>query len=304
VGLFFPDGVSSESEAFVRDALRPIGLTASDLRRVLGTVDQQASPSPFAVRLSADDVTFVSLDGIEVALDRADSAVSGPVLAAGGWEPHVEVVLRQLLSSGSVFVDVGANIGWHTMLASSIVGERGFVYALEPNPNNARLIAQTISTNHLSNVALLPFALGDQIGHATFRTAIGSNGCFVGRGDVSYLDPYLTIVPTLRLDDLEIERVDVIKIDVEGAEPQVLEGASATIERDHPAIVFEFSCEMTRRLGGCAPAGHLKSFQELGYHLSMIERPTGDLLAVPDVDAFLRDWGNPLRIEDFVAQPS
>jgi FkbM family methyltransferase len=301
VTLLFPDGVSPESVEFVRNMLQSSALDASTVRRILGGVDQQRSPTPFSVRLSQDDVAYVSIGGIDVALDRADRSVSGPIIEDGYWEPHVESVLRRFLKPGSVFVDIGANVGWHTALASSIVGADGLVYAIEPNPDNARLIAHTIQRNRLSNVRLIPLALGESTGFSAFRSAIGSNGGFIGEEETDFIDPGVTIVPTMRFDDLDIAHVDVIKIDVEGAEPIVFRGASAAIERDHPVIIFEFSCEMTERVGGVAGRDHLEMFESVGYELSLIERPWGSLVAVGDIDEFLGNWGNPTRIEDFVA---
>jgi FkbM family methyltransferase len=300
VSLLFPYGLGSESIEFVRNTLQTSTLDASTIRRVLGGVDQGLSATPFAVRLSQEDVAYVSIDGIELALDRADRSVSGQIIDDGFWEPHVESVLRRFLKPGSVFIDIGANVGWHTALASSIVGIDGVVYAIEPNPENARLIAHTIDHNRLSNVRLIPLALGDKTGFSAYRAAIGSNGGFVGQGQPYLLDPRATIVPTIRFDDLDIAHVDVIKIDVEGAEPIVLRGAAATIERDHPVIIFEFSDEMTQWIGGVTAHDHLKMFESYGYELWQIERSTGTLIAVGDIDEFLSPW-DPRRIDDFVA---
>ena len=188
-----------------------------------------------------------------------------------------------------------------TRPASSAVGVDGQVYAIEPNPDNARLIAHTIERNRLSNVHLVPIALGESTGFAAFRSAIGSNGGFLDHDERDSLDPSVTIVPTMRFDDLHIPRVDVVKIDVEGAEPIVFRGATETIERDHPVIVFEFSCEMTERVSGVAPRDHLKMFESFGYALSMIERPTGTLVPVDNIDRLLDAWGDRTRIEDFIA---
>jgi len=300
-GLLFPNGLSPESADGVRNALQTEALSPSTVRRLLGSVDQQRSPTPFSVRLSNDDVAYVPVEGIEVALDRADRSVSAPIITDGFWEPHVERVLRRFLAPGSVFVDIGANVGWHTALASAAVGVDGHVYAIEPNPDNARLIAHTIERNRLANVHLLPIALGESTGYAAFRSAIGSNGGFLNHDERDSLDPNVTIVPTIRFDDLHIPHVDVVKIDVEGAEPIVFRGATQTIERDHPIIVFEFSCEMTERVSGVAPRDHLKMFESYGYALSVIERPTGSLVPADNIDRLLSEWGDRTRIEDFVA---
>lgn len=251
--------------------------------------------------MSREDLAFVAVGGIDVALDRADRSVSASIIESGTWEPHVERVLRQYLVKGSVFVDIGANVGWHTMLAASIVGDAAAVYAFEPNPANARLIAHTIEKNRLPNVHLLPFALSDRVGFSSFQSAIGSNGAFVGSREHDSLDASVTIVPTLRLDDLSIEHVDVLKIDVEGAEPLVLRGAEATIERDHPVIIFEFSCDMSERVGGDAARTHLDMLQARGYELALIEQPTGELLPIGDVGELLAGWGSRFRTEDILA---
>ena len=298
VRLLFPDG---NGDALIHETLSAHDVTATTVRRALGQANQHSTPTPFSVRLSPSDVAYVSVGGIDVALDTADQSVSAHIIEAGEWEPRVVHVLRKYLTAGSVFVDIGANVGWHTVVGSSIVGSAGRVYAIEPNPDNARLIAHTVQRNNLTNVELLPFALSERTGFAAFRSAIGSNGGFAWGNDPSFIDPAVTIVPTVRFDDLDIAHVDVIKMDVEGAEPQVMRGAVEMIERDHPVIVFEFSCEMTQRVGGVAPREHLRFFEDHGYTLSIIDRADGSQIPVTDVDALLRDWGTPFRIEDFVA---
>jgi len=298
VRLLFPEG---NGDALIHTTLMAHDVTATTVRRALGQANQHSTPTPFSVRLSLADIAYVSVGGIEVALDTADQSVSAHIIEDGEWEPQVAHVLRRYLTAGSVFVDIGANVGWHSAVGSSTVGPTGRVYAIEPNPENARLIGHTVQRNNLTNVELLPFALSERTGFAAFRTAIGSNGGFAGGNDPSFIDHAVTIVPTLRFDDLNIAHVDVIKMDVEGAEPMVMRGAVEVIERDHPVIVFEFSCEMTQRVSGVAPREHLRFFEEHGYTLSIIDRSDGSQIPVTDVDALLRDWGSPFRLEDFVA---
>ena len=172
------------------------------------------------------------------------------------------------------------------------VGVDGQVYAIEPNPDNARLIAHTIERNRLSNVRLVPIALGESTGFAAYRSAIGSNGGFLDQDERDSLDPSVTIVPTIRFDDLHIPRRC-------GQDRRRRRRAHRVSRRGRddrarpPVIVFEFCCLMSQWIGGVAPRDHLKMFESCGYELWMIERPTGTLIAVGDIDGLLGEWGSP-----------
>lgn len=305
VRLLFPEGGSAPALAQARQTLRTEPLTAADIRRAIGLVDQHQTPSPFSVRASAGDLAYVTVGGIEVAVDVADASVSQQLLGGQPYEPHIQRVICEQLPPGGVFVDVGANIGYHTALAASLVGPDGVVDAFEPNPENARLIAHMIERNRLTNVRLRPFALSANTGFASFRSAMGSNGGFVTTIDPRDFDPTVTVVPTLALDDaVEPERgISLIKLDVEGAEPMVLAGAGRTLERCRPAVIFEFSQEMTSRVAGTPPETLFGTFTALDYRIFLIDRPTGDLVPV-DPDELIESWDDWLRIEDFLAQPA
>jgi FkbM family methyltransferase len=306
ISLLFPAGAPAEVNDHVRAQLadgRPWSPTV--VRQILGGVDQHHAPSPVTVRASTTDLRYVTVEAIEVAVDAMDGSVSQPLLHGEPYEPHVERVIRNELSTGGVFVDVGANIGYHTALASSLVGPGGIVYAFEPNPENARLLAHTIERNGLTNVRLRPFALSASMGYTSFRTAIGSNGGFVTPVDPREFDSTVTIVPTLRLDDcVDVDdRLSLIKIDVEGAEPMVISGAANVLERSRPSIIFEFSQEMTSRVSAAPPQDLFHRLDAMEYHVSLVDRTTGDLVPVLDPDKMVAEWDDWFRIEDFFARP-
>ena len=303
LALLFPEGLDDVQNHLVRHAIGDAPPTLAAARVALGALDHQTSVSPVTIRWGLADLDFVDVGGVRMALDRADASVSVQILE-GGYEPHVAATLDRLLGPGAVFVDVGANVGYHAFRASSRVGVDGRVVAVEANPENARLIAHTIAVNSLTNVELVPLALAASRGYVNFGTHVGSNGGFLpddadttgsGRG---------TIVPTVALDDLDLDRVSVIKIDVEGAEGIVIDGALATIEHHRPTFVMEFSQEMTSRVSGRSPEAHLQRFVDAGYSIAVIDRATSSANPVGSVGELIAAWGDFLRIEDLLLAPT
>jgi FkbM family methyltransferase len=301
--LLFPQGLDAAQRERVRQAVGVATPTLAAARVALGTLDQQAAPSPVTIRWGADDLDVVDVGGVAMALDRADASVSVQIFE-GAYEPHVAAMLDRLLRPGDVFIDVGANVGYHSFRAASAVGAEGRVVAVEANPENARLIAHTIESNGLTNVELVPMALGARRGYVSFGTHVGSNGGFLPDGAATIDSGRGTIVPTVALDDLAFDRVVVVKIDVEGAEGIVIDGAVGTIERQRPSFVMEFSQEMTTRVSQRSPAEHLGRFIDWGYSIAIIDRVTFEPQPVGSVEELLADWGDFLRIEDLLLTPA
>ena len=302
LALLFPAGLDPEQRERIRQAVNGASPSLSAARVALGALDQQTSESPVTIRWSIDDLVEVDVEGIRVALDRADASVSIQAMQ-GEYEPHVMSTLDRVLGDGDVFVDVGANVGFHTFRASARVGAGGRVVAVEANPENARLSAHTIESNSIGNVELVPLALAGGRGYVSFGTHVGSNGGFLPDGASTTGAGRGTIVPTMALDDLDLDRVSVVKIDVEGAEGIVIDGAHATIERHRPTFVMEFSQEMTTRVSARSPHEHLARFVDWGYSIAIIDRSTGSPRPSVSVDELLADWGDYLRIEDLLLTP-
>jgi FkbM family methyltransferase len=301
--LLFP----SASDEWRDDVLRAAGdddpFLPHVVRRILGGVDRHVSPSPLDVRFGVDDLAIVHIDGAMLFLDRCDWSVSEQIISDRRYELGVSRVLGDLLTPGAVFVDVGANVGYHTIRAAVRVGAGGRVVALEPNPENARLLLLTIRANGFSNIDLVPLALSDRLGAVSFTAYLGSNGGFSPDDLDSLASGRTTVVACIPLDDLRLPRIDVMKVDVEGAEAEVVSGAIETIERCRPAIVMEFSCEMATRVGGLSPREHLDRIVGMGYEMAVIDKWGGPPVPVASPEVLLQSWGDPLRIEDLLFTP-
>ena len=201
-------------------------------------------------------------------------------------------------------VDIGANIGFHTILTASLVGSDGHALAFEPNTENCRLIMLSASENGFEHIEVFPIALPMRLVPCVSSPAIGSNGYLLRSGRDTLLHPNCVIVPAVRLDDMIGDRnVDFIKADIEGAEYRALTGATRIITRNRPIITSEFSLEMLGRVSGIKGADYLRWICSLGYRISIVKTDRSGLERVSDVEALIADWGQRTRIEIWRSSP-
>ncbi len=142
---------------------------------------------------------------------------------------------------------------------------------------------------------------GQGDGWAYYSTHVGSNGGLIDDGDL--LSHPGTVVPTFRLDDLVEGPVGFLKMDVEGAEGRVVEGATRLIARDRPIVTTELKDEMLRRVSGTTVAEYLGSFEKLGYTPSLLEKATGAEKPYASVAELLADWGETDELRDVLLLP-
>jgi len=163
------------------------------------------------------------------------------------FELDVCEFFRKVLKPGQVVFDVGANVGQFTLLAAKRVGTTGCVHAFEPAPEEYRKLCANVSLNRFSNVHINHVAVCDRLGEAVLRTAGPGLGLYnsLGAPLVSTLIGYISVPCTTLdcyLEGKGVPKVDLMKIDVEGAELGVLRGAAHLLSRsDAPVIVCEFS---------------------------------------------------------------
>lgn len=164
----------------------------------------------------------------------------------GEWAEAEIVDLLPRITPGSIVLDVGANIGTHTLPFARKVGPNGYVFAFEAQPEIASLLSTTIVANGLSDrVTVLNALAGASLGQETYR--IDKNKERGNWGAESFVDPHVaqpegigtTMLSVVTIDSLDLPRCDLIKLDVEGMELQVVAGAKSTIARHLPVIYFE-----------------------------------------------------------------
>lgn len=184
--------------------------------------------------LRATHPAVMAVDGHRVRVDAGDDLG----LARGApYEPLLEDVLRRHVPSGGTVVDGGAHIGYFTLVCARAAGPSGRVIAFEPAPATFALLEENVRVNGYTNVTLVPGALSDASGTARLHLSPENTGDHrIGEADGQR--DALTI-STHALDDVlpDGTQVDVVKLDVQGAEPLVLRGA-ARVLTENPGLVL------------------------------------------------------------------
>lgn len=204
----------------------------------------------------------IQCDGYVLFADPGDTQIGAPLQARQSHEPHVELAMRELLRTGDVVLDVGANIGSLAMLAASCVGPDGRVIAVEPLERNRRLLARSVQANRFAWVELIAAAAAAEAGELELRTHPWTSNSArpEASGELLRDARGSTVrVPSVVLDDAlaGLARLDLLKIDVEGMEPLALRGFERGIERLRPALLCEFHPWAMERATGVAPIDHL-----------------------------------------------
>lgn len=196
--------------------------------------------------------------GEDVRLAGASLRVPGPRrirLAVVGGNLRIHRLIDALASPGATVVDVGANIGYNAVHAARRVGSRGRVVAVEPAPDNLAVLERNVAAAGLSNVIVRPVAAGREVGRRKLylrgeTSAVNSfypESCYAQVTDV-------VDVPVAPLDGLVDGDADLVKIDVEGAELDVLEGMTRLLGRPNLALIVEWHPELQSMAGHDADA--------------------------------------------------
>ncbi len=262
---------------------------------------QQARPS-YSV---GGDVVTVTKNGIKMALPGADLSLTPSLVLSGEFERNDEQFVLSVVRGGDWIIDVGANVGLYTLLAASRCGPFGRVFALEPNGETAAYLQRSVLMNWFQDrVRLLPLAASNETGDRTLEGTSSRLGDFrlkgansaEGAASLTYAIAGETIeklVRVARLDDLFPDDIPIrlLKIDAEGHDAQVLEGATRLIEsRSIQYVMIEVSRDSTRAGIGALIAA-LRSLVDAGYRPSL-SRADGTLQGIDDFERHIPAIGH------------
>ena len=264
-----------------------LGKTASTLTQAV-LVNRQilqdglrvgGAPTQTAISLP-DNLVVTRLEDFLYAIPGEDVRLAAYLTFRGHLEPGLHEFFRRWIQPGMHVIDAGANIGLHSLLLARKVGEEGRVYCFEPSPRVFRILNLNATMNTLTRrMNTFEMALADAPGSARFfvhdtcgHSSLYSDG----------VEHRTTEVKTDSLDNLipAGRRIDVVKIDVEGAEPLVLRGLSRILfANPEIVVILEFAPSLLRR-GGFDPSEFLSEILSLGFTLRKVDDLSGDLLPV------------------------
>jgi FkbM family methyltransferase len=232
--------------------------------------------------------TETHVSGASIALNPRDPVVSG-ALTLGVYEKPETKVFLQLCRPGTVFLDIGANIGYYTALAMPILGPAGKIVAMEPDEESFAYLQRTVQSNHGPEVTLVKKAAGERKERATLFVSSENRGdSRLYKNELSNGEAECETIPVDELlAELDVQQVDLIKMDVQGFEGHAIAGMDRLLrESTRIAMMFEFWPAGLAAAGSDAHA-LLRHLRELSFDLFEIT-PKGTLALVGSDDELIQ----------------
>jgi FkbM family methyltransferase len=237
----------------------------------LGRIPGISSIYRLIYRIAAPREMVLDVQGNKMYIDGRDMGVASFLISKGVHEKYETKLFKDLIKPGMTVVDIGANIGYYTLIAAKLVGSKGKVYAFEPEPNNYRLLIKNIEENCYNNVIPIQKAVSNKPGKTKLFTSktVFSSLSF-SENNVPEKKEFV-MVETITLDEfLENSNIDFIKMDTEGAEGLIVEGAEKVLKNNDLKIAMEFWPYGLKNLG-TDPLKLLHKFQDYGFKIKLID---------------------------------
>lgn len=229
-------------------------------------------------------------------VDTRDIILAPHLLMRGCWEFWVTQAIARHMRPEMVCADVGANVGYYTVLMAALVGDKGHVHAFDLLPSNRRHLRHSAEVNGFQRtVTVHEHGVSDCDGNAGMavpRSAWGDAFAHLANAALSQtaerMDAQVQpgMVPVRKLDSMTFERLDFVKMDVEGAEPLVWQGASKTFQRHKPVVCMEYEAWRT------GATAHVEWMRQEGLRVRYVEYDSNlvDLPAEPDPERLYMLW--------------
>jgi len=224
---------------------------------------------------------FVKIGKNKMFLDPNDTIVSKNLATRGVYEPIETEIVKKEIKRGDIVLDIGANIGYYTLIFSELVGENGKVFAFEPDPDNFALLNKNVQINNCHNVVLIKKGVSNKSGMAKLYLSEKNKG---DHRTYDLLDGRKSIeIEIIQLDDYFKDykgKIDFIKIDIQGAELNAFYGMRNIFKKNqNMKILTEFWPEGLKN-SGANPAEYLQFFTEHGFKMYDVCGKTGRMKSI------------------------
>ncbi|HEY5095354.1 MAG TPA: FkbM family methyltransferase [Candidatus Eremiobacteraceae bacterium] len=226
------------------------------------------------VRLMRGNVVRTTVHGHPFYVDTRDNIVSFDILFRRTWEPRETALLGSIIEPGDHVIDIGGHIGYYAVMFGMAVGSTGRVLAVEPDPDNAAVLRMNVALNNLEAVVtVIEAAAGEKSSSAELFRADSRN-----RGDhrmYSTGTGRTTVdVRVIAIDESIAgwDRVDLIKMDIQGFEPHALKGMMNTLRSHENVVLVTEFWPHGMRLSGCDPENFLAQLRALGFSFFTMTR--------------------------------
>ncbi|MEM9915231.1 MAG: FkbM family methyltransferase [Planctomycetota bacterium] len=222
-----------------------------------------------------NDTVLTQVRGFKMVCPSDDMGGTPHLILDGNWELAVTKIFEGCIQPGMTVLDIGANIGYFTLHAARSVGQNGKVYAFEPESRNLWYLRHNLMLNGHHWVEVVDKALWNEAGTMTMRTLEDYCGghTIVGVDPAQLEEEQMVQVATITLDEFlgDNKKVDVIKMDAEGAEPFILEGMKETLEANPSIkILMEFAPEFVTG-AGLDYHEYLRGIAAMGFSIGLID---------------------------------
>ena len=221
-------------------------------------------------------IILTETQDLRMYVHAADDVITPEILAYGVHEEDETELFKKIIKPSMVIVDIGANIGYYSLLAAKLVGEKGKVYVFEPDPLNYNLLVANIETNHFTNIIPIQKVVSNKAGKVKFFLDKGNFGAHTlsEKNIQTERNGYIE-ADAITLDGFfkgeKENKVDFIKMDVQGAEGLVIEEALEIIKHNDLKIMMEFWPQGLRNLG-TDPLTLLKALHDYGFTIRVMRK--------------------------------
>ena len=237
---------------------------------------------------------FVIIDGNKMFLDEKDSLL---LSINKIYEKNETNFVKDSVNKGDIVIDIGANIGYYTLMFAKLVGDTGKIYSFEPDPRNFFILEKNIQINGYNNIILEKKAVSNKLGKATLYVNENSAGSSMHKPNNVVDQIYVDLITLDNYFEVNAITPDFIKIDIEGYELNALKGMESILQSsDKTKIMIEYN-PLTKKELNSDPMNSLAFLSELGFKFKDLNSRVQTFLTFEDIK---QEYKNSKKLTNFI----